>query len=226
MKYLSLAVLLASCAQNSNNLALLKNSVESIVRLECQMKSGGRMTGSCVPYKMIKEISIYRIYFLTASHMLIESEPINISFYFFEDKKPYLVLDKIKVEKIHPTSDIAVLSLLSDKPVATIDINCKPIYFGQKIYSVGFPFDLRSVVDEGMIFRYHEDGLWICTAAAAPGMSGGAILDEQGKLVGIISSGPIGMIKNNGTNIPMLISQVLFIVPIWDLRQWMEVLYG
>lgn len=94
--------------------------------------------------------------------------------------------------KYHPDFDLALLRLP--------DCNGNPIPLyqgsdlarGQSVFAIGSPLGLFNSVSDGIIsgFRQFEHTKMIqFTAPAAPGSSGGALLDRYGFLIGIVTSG-------------------------------------
>lgn len=94
--------------------------------------------------------------------------------------------------KYHQDFDLALLRLP--------DCNGKPIPLyqgadlarGQSVFAIGSPLGLFNSVSDGIIsgFRQFQHTKMIqFTAPAAPGSSGGALLDRYGFLIGIVTSG-------------------------------------
>ena len=94
--------------------------------------------------------------------------------------------------KYHPDFDLALLRLpdCHGKPI--------PLYQGadlargQSVFAIGSPLGLFNSVSDGIIsgFRQFQHTKMIqFTAPAAPGSSGGALLDRYGFLIGIVTSG-------------------------------------
>lgn len=102
------------------------------------------------------------------------------------------VFETDELLKYHPDFDLALLRLpgCNGKPI--------PVYQGadlargQSVFAIGSPLGLFNSVSDGIIagFRQFEHTKMIqFTAPAAPGSSGGALLDRYGFLIGIVTSG-------------------------------------
>ena len=96
-----------------------------------------------------------------------------------------------------PTSDLAVLKIKGGSDFPVLDLgNSDVIEVGDLVLAVGNPFAVGQTVTQGIISALarperieSESGLYIQTDAAInPGNSGGALVDMQGKLVGINSA--------------------------------------
>lgn len=87
--------------------------------------------------------------------------------------------------------DIALLVL--DKPrEGGIPLATKPPRVGSRIITVGNPLGLGITASEGIISAV-PDGLRIqITAAVSPGSSGSPVLDEYGRVIGVVTSKIIG----------------------------------
>lgn len=95
-----------------------------------------------------------------------------------------------KVEYLDEKSDIAllhvptlVLPILKPDTAASLDV-------GSKVFAIGSPLGLERTLSEGLVSAIRRDGatrLIQTTAAISPGSSGGALLDQGGRLVGITS---------------------------------------
>lgn len=89
---------------------------------------------------------------------------------------------------INPTEDIAILTI--DAPYnkfTPIDINYKALQIGEKVYTISNPKGLEFTFSDGMINQYKNEYIQF-SAPISPGSSGGALLNENGQLIGIITS--------------------------------------
>lgn len=89
---------------------------------------------------------------------------------------------------INPTEDIAILTI--DAPYnkfTPIDINYKALQIGEKVYTISNPKGLEFTFSDGMINQYKNEYIQF-SAPASPGSSGGALLNEKGQLIGIITA--------------------------------------
>lgn len=94
--------------------------------------------------------------------------------------------------KYHPDFDLALLRLpgCNGKPIPVYE--GADLVRGQSVFAIGSPLGLFNSVSDGIIagFRQFEHTKMIqFTAPAAPGSSGGALLDRYGFLIGIVTSG-------------------------------------
>jgi Do/DeqQ family serine protease len=93
-----------------------------------------------------------------------------------------------------PPSDVAVLKIDSDQPLPTVPwADSEAVQVGDIVVAIGSPFNLASTVTQGIISAKGRRDLGISAvedflqtdAAINPGNSGGALVDINGKLVGI-----------------------------------------
>lgn len=93
-----------------------------------------------------------------------------------------------------PTNDLAVVRVMRDG-LPAINIRETPVQVGERAIAIGSPFGLDASVTAGVVSALNrnltaEDGLLIADvlqtdAAINPGNSGGALVDGQGRLIGI-----------------------------------------
>jgi S1-C subfamily serine protease len=112
---------------------------------------------------------------------------------FMKDKKQY----KAKLIGADPKKDIAVLQLLEQpKSLTTITLGeSKNLLVGQKALAIGNPLGFDHTLTTGTISALDRkipgyggvsiDGMIQTDASINPGNSGGALLNSQGKLIGI-----------------------------------------
>jgi len=98
-----------------------------------------------------------------------------------------------KVVGVDADTDLAVLQInLKDLPVITFAIN-EPPRVGDVVLAIGNPFGVGQTITMGIVSALSRGGLGINTyenfiqtdAAINPGNSGGALIDVQGRLIGI-----------------------------------------
>lgn len=132
-------------------------------------------------------------YIVTNFHVVDNGESFLISFK--DDKKQY----RAKFIGADPKKDIAVLKL-SEMPKVLNPISVgesKTLQVGQKALAIGNPLGLDHTLTTGTISALERkirgyggvsiNGMIQTDAAINPGNSGGALLDSQGKLIGINS---------------------------------------
>ena len=88
---------------------------------------------------------------------------------------------------INPAADIAILTLKTDKNFKPIKTNCAELRIGDAVYAISNPSGIEFVFTDGMISRTDKDSIQF-TAPVSSGSSGGALLDKNGQLIGVISS--------------------------------------
>lgn len=57
---------------------------------------------------------------------------------------------------------------------------------GQRVYCAGYPLGDKLVLFEGLVGETDENGAW-CSIPGSPGMSGSPIVDEDGRLLGVLT---------------------------------------
>lgn len=106
-----------------------------------------------------------------------------------EEEEPRFTTELIKY---HPENDLALIRI---DPVARRPIplcSNKKLVRGQKVVAIGSPLGLFNTVSDGIIagFRQIEEVSMIqFTAPTSHGSSGGALLNLQGELIGIVTAG-------------------------------------
>jgi S1-C subfamily serine protease len=130
-------------------------------------------------------------YIVTNFHVVDKGESFLISFK--DDKKQY----RAKLIGADPKKDIAVLKLdeMPKNLNAIITGESKSLLVGQKALAIGNPLGLDHTLTTGTISALDRkirgyggvfiNGMIQTDAAINPGNSGGALLDSQGKLIGI-----------------------------------------
>jgi Do/DeqQ family serine protease len=126
---------------------------------------------------------------VTNNHVIDEADEINV---ILNDKREF----KAKLIGTDPSTDIALLKIDATGLPALPFGNSDNLKLGEWVLAVGNPFNLTSTVTAGIVSAKSRDiGInpdqmriesFIQTDAAVnPGNSGGALVDTQGKLVGI-----------------------------------------
>jgi len=157
-------------------------------------------------------------YILTADHVVDGADEVKVK---VGDKKEFTA----KVVGMDPPTDVAVLKIdAKDLPAITL-ADSSQLEIGDIVLAIGNPFGLSQTVTMGIISALGRSGLpgsnqyqdFIQTDAAInPGNSGGALVDAEGRLVGINTA----IVPNsNGGN-----QGIGFAVPINLARHVMECL--
>jgi len=128
-------------------------------------------------------------FIVTNNHVIDEADEINVV---LNDKREF----KAKLIGIDPSTDIALLKIEASGLSPLVFGNSDELKLGEWVLAVGNPFNLTSTVTAGIVSAKSRDiGInpdqmriesFIQTDAAVnPGNSGGALVDTQGRLVGI-----------------------------------------
>ena len=127
-------------------------------------------------------------YILTANHVVDSADEIKVSF--GENKTEY----DARVVGTDPPTDVAVLKIdAKDLPAITL-ADSDQLEIGDIVLAIGNPFGLSRTVTMGIVSALGRSGLpgfnqyqdFIQTDAAInPGNSGGALVDAEGRLIGI-----------------------------------------
>ena len=97
---------------------------------------------------------------------------------------------------INPLDDIAILTLNTNKNDFTpISLPYKTSQVGEKVYTISSPRGFEFSFSDGMISQFSHENIQF-SAPSSPGSSGGALLNNRGDLLGIISWG-----RTDGQNI-------------------------
>jgi serine protease Do len=126
-------------------------------------------------------------YILTANHVVDGADEIKVSI--GENKKEYAA----KVVGTDPPTDVAVLKInAKDLPAITL-ADSDQLEIGDIVLAIGNPYGLSQTVTMGIVsalgrnlpgFNQYQDFIQT-DAAINPGNSGGALVDAEGRLVGI-----------------------------------------
>jgi len=128
-------------------------------------------------------------YIVTNNHVVEDAQNVKV---ILNDKREF----EAKIIGTDPSTDLALLKIeATDLPFLTYG-DSKALKLGEWVLAVGNPFNLTSTVTAGIIsararnLGINEDTYSIesfiqTDAAVNPGNSGGALVNQQGKLVGI-----------------------------------------
>lgn len=155
---------------------------ESVVKLYIETRSGAFNTGSGFYYDKGKIATNYHV---IENARIIEVEHDDGSIY---------------------SGNVKILGFDADKDLAAIQIDRMDIepmdlgtytsmVQGQKIYTIGSPHGYMNTLSDGLVSSIRSNIIQI-TAPISPGSSGGALIDEYGKVVGVTTA-----ISENGENI-------------------------
>jgi len=126
-------------------------------------------------------------YVLTNNHVVDGADEIRVAY-----GEPRREL-KAEVVGRDPKTDIAVLKIAaSELPAATLG-DSDQLEVGDTVFAIGNPFGVGMTVTQGIVSALGRGGLGVETyedfvqtdAAINPGNSGGALVDSQGRVIGI-----------------------------------------
>ena len=154
-------------------------------------------------------------YILTANHVVADADEVKVSI--ADNKKEYIA----KVIGKDKATDIAVLKIQAANLPAVTLADSDQIEVGDVVLALGNPFGVGQTVTMGIVSALGRSGLgfngyenFIQTDAAInPGNSGGALVDVEGRLVGINTA----IISRSGGN-----QGIGFAVPINIARHVLE----
>ena len=112
---------------------------------------------------------------------------------------------------INPLDDIAILTLNTNKNDFTpISLPYKTSQVGEKVYTISSPRGFEFSFSDGMISQFSHENIQF-SAPSSPGSSGGALLNNRGDLLGIISWG-----RTDGQNINFATPNSYFIPKMYN----------
>ncbi len=164
-------------------------------------------------------------YIVTNNHVVEDAQNVKV---ILNDKREY----EAKIIGTDPSTDLALLKISADNlPFLTYG-NSENLRLGEWVLAVGNPFNLTSTVTAGIVsslgrnLRINEDQYSIesfiqTDAAVNPGNSGGALVNQQGKLVGINAAIASRTGSYSGYSFAIPVSIVKKVVE--DLKQFGEV---
>lgn len=133
-------------------------------------------------------------YIVTNNHVIDNATDIKVT---LNDKRKFTA----KVVGTDPSTDLAVIKIknteLKDQELPVLEFeNSEKVQVGEWVLAVGNPFNLTSTVTAGIVSakgrnidiledNYSIESFIQTDAAVNPGNSGGALIDTEGKLVGI-----------------------------------------
>lgn len=156
-------------------------------------------------------------YIVTNNHVISNADEIEVT---LNDNRSF----KAKLIGTDPTTDIALLRIDADKLPNLVFSNSDNVRVGEWVMAVGNPFNLNSTVTVGIVSakarninilreQQHAIESFIQTDAAInPGNSGGALVDLDGRVIGINTAiaSPTGSYSGYGFAIPSnIVSKVV-----------------
>ena len=140
---------------------------------------------------------------IVTNHHVIADTSLSYEVHFEDGSKK-----KAEIERWEPQFDLALLKVdTTDLVPFSIDFSVD-IPVGEEVYAIGTPFDveLGATLTKGIISGRRKDGnrmLIQTDVSISPGNSGGALVDENGVLIGIVNQKISGMgVEGIGFAIP------------------------
>ena len=144
-------------------------------------------------------------YILTNNHVVENADEITVTLH---DKRHF----EAKIVGRDPDADLAVIQVEADHLTELTMADSSTLQVGDFVVAIGNPFGLEQTVTSGIVSALGRSGLGIegyenfiqTDASINPGNSGGALVDLNGKLVGINTAilGPAGGNVGIGFAIP------------------------
>ncbi len=191
MRSVLLAAVLALPACSSPEAAIREASA-SVVQVESTLGYGSGVIVYSEPHWM----GGYRVLILTAGHVIDDA------------------LGEFDLVARHPELDAALIEAHSDVPVTVVPLRLTELRFAEDLWKVG----------------YGHGEFWVSRGCASapdrastplhPGDSGGAILDSQGRLVGLVTQMGMQVSPRSGVEVPA--NSLCWFIPILDLGEWMD----
>ncbi|MBD1848041.1 trypsin-like peptidase domain-containing protein [Cyanobacteria bacterium FACHB-63] len=88
----------------------------------------------------------------------------------------------------NPQSDLALIQIQPKKQLPSLTVQTVPPRIGQKVYAIGNPKGFERSLSDGIVSRIDQRGLIQYTAPTTSGNSGGPLLDEDGRVIGVVRS--------------------------------------
>jgi len=149
---------------------------------------------------------------VTNYHVISFAKDINVK---LKNGDTYPVIGVINYD---PLNDFAILKIDARNLPSVILGDSSQIGIGEKIYCIGNPLGLEYTFSDGMISglrNFNEIAWFQFTAPVSPGSSGGPVINSEGKIIGIVTSGaeegqnlnfalPINAIKEHIKTAPIM----------------------
>lgn len=116
---------------------------------------------------------------VTNYHVIDKAQKIRIS-----NSKGEIYTGEVIIKGYDKATDLAVLSVRQKNEVFLPLGDSSKIKIGQPVYAIGSPLGLANTVSEGIISGIRENGIQI-TAPISPGSSGGALINQNGEVIGV-----------------------------------------
>lgn len=104
------------------------------------------------------------------------------------------IIQDVKVEKYDEEMDIAMLKLPVVEKGATFDalpIRSEKVRYGEVVFAIGYPMKETPIITDGIVnapdAKINGHSRILISAQIVSGMSGGPLIDQQGRVAGIVS---------------------------------------
>ncbi|MBP6183556.1 MAG: Do family serine endopeptidase [Saprospiraceae bacterium] len=147
-------------------------------------------------------------YIVTNNHVIADADDIEVV---MNDNRTY----KAKLIGTDPTTDLALLQINENNLPTLTFMNSDEVKVGEWVLAVGNPFNLNSTITAGIVSakarniqilreQFAVESFIQTDAAINPGNSGGALVDLEGRLIGINTAiaSPTGSYSGYGFAIP------------------------
>lgn len=224
-----LAVSLAACATPAGPLlphvAPDADAAQRVLRLvawHTDPDTGWRgwSAGSVIPISVRQTVDGIEILALTAAHVVEDGEDMELHIFaspgFQEPVASAIVLEVLP----HPRLDCAlVVARASSASVPVLELSARGPVVGERVLLSGYPWAMRLHVTDALICGVAALGddfpgdVWHVSTIVTPGMSGGAMLAEDGTVLGIIVARDIRTDDGSGIG---------YVLSIECVREWLE----
>ena len=160
---------------DGQRMLMLEEVVPAVVRVLTPSKAGSGVVID--PVGMV----------LTSSHLVRDN---NMATIIIGDGEPIVGT----VDRLYPVADLALLKLPPGQYAWAELGTDSDIVLGATLYSIGYPLDMggNPTITKGIVSRYFEgpgaqEKFVQTDAAITLGNSGGPIVNEQGRIIGIVS---------------------------------------
>lgn len=159
----------------------------------------------------------YRVTFLTARHVVEDAEQMWVNLFEAPNFQFQSLLIPTRLVAEHPTMDAALFTARLPHAVPVLSLDYRVPGLGERVQAAGFAQGRSLNLSEGFVsslvfyWRWPEwAGAYLTSAFLHEGSSGGAILDWQGDILGIIVG---GFDYSEHTNI---------FLPVLQVQDWIE----
>ncbi len=193
-----------SKSQNSfsDNPSAIETASKSVVMINCYDKSG-KLYASGSGFALIENGIIVTNYHVIDEN--IYSIEVNT-----ETGASYEVKSIVAADK---ENDIAILRCAVSPDLTLLSVgDTTSLKKGEKVVAIGSPLGLINTVSTGVFSGYIDNTILQFTAAISHGSSGGALFDDDGKVLGITFAS-----LENGQNLNLAIP-IEYVLSLWENR--------